>query len=527
MEEQTEVIQNNTAKDRSPESRCSENGPAENRSVENAFAGNRSPAGRKQDVHVPGILLAAPASGSGKTAVSCALMAAFQKKGLAVKACKCGPDYIDPMFHREVLGVDSENLDLFFADEDILQKSYARHGEGADLVITEGVMGYYDGMSLDSAEASSYHVARTLKLPVILVVPGRGAALSLAAVIKGMVEYRRDSGIQGILLNQVSAGLYPRLKEMLERELKSSGHPIPVLGYIPRDPAFCFESRHLGLVTPEETDGLKEQIRKAGDILSETVDLDQILQIAESAVMQEEERTDRWGGRDRPESRKQPDGPCIAVARDRAFCFYYKDNLELLKELGCRLVFFSPLSDRQLPEADGIILGGGYPELDAGDLSSNRSMRDSIRRAIEKGIPCLAECGGFLYLHETLQDENGRDWPMAGIIRGKAFPTGRLSRFGYVEISRREDAGPGTAADSWLAPGEKIRGHEFHYWDSTDNGSSCTAVKPDGKRSWNCIHAEKNLFAGFPHLYLPSCRKFAERFVGKCRNYQKTLPKGD
>lgn len=504
MEEQTEVVQKEAAKNKYPENRSSGNGYS---------------AGRNKGV--PGILLAAPASGSGKTAVSCALMAAFQKKGLAVKACKCGPDYIDPMFHREVLGMESENLDLFFADEDTLQKSYIRHGEGADLVITEGVMGYYDGMSLYSAEASSYHVARTLKLPVILVVSGRGAALSLAAVIKGMTEYRRDSGIRGILLNQVSAGSYPRLKEMLERELKSMGHPISVLGYIPRDPAFCFESRHLGLVMPEETDGLREQIRRAGDMVSETVDLDQILQIAESAAARK--RTDKCGSCDSPDSGKSPDGPCIAVARDRAFCFYYKDNLELLKELGCRLVFFSPLSDRRLPEADGVILGGGYPELYARDLSYNRSMGDSIRRSVGKGIPCLAECGGFLYLHETLQDENGREWPMTGIIRGKAFPTGRLSRFGYVEISRREDAEPGTAADSWLSQGEKIRGHEFHYWDSTDNGSSCTAVKPDGKRSWNCIHTEKNLFAGFPHLYLPSCRKFAERFVAKCK---RELQKG-
>ena len=197
MEKQTEVVQNDAAKDRSPGNRHSENGSAENRSAENAFAGNRSSAGRKQEIL--GILLAAPASGSGKTAVSCALMAAFQKKGFAVKACKCGPDYIDPMFHREVLGVDSENLDLFFTDEDMLEKIYARHGEGADLVITEGVMGYYDGMSLDSAKASSYHVVRTLKLPVILVVSGRGMALSLAAVIKGMAEYRRETGIKGIL----------------------------------------------------------------------------------------------------------------------------------------------------------------------------------------------------------------------------------------------------------------------------------------------------------------------------------------
>ena len=497
MEKQTEVVRNDAAKG------CS--------------------AGRNKGI--PGILLAAPASGSGKTAVSCALMEVFQRKGLAVKACKCGPDYIDPMFHREVLGVDSENLDLFFTDEDTLEKIYVHHGGGADLVITEGVMGYYDGMSLDSAKASSYHVARTLKLPVILVVSGRGAALSLAAVIKGMAEYRRDSGIQGILLNQISAGLYPRLKEMLERELKSMGHPIPVLGYIPRDPAFCFESRHLGLVTPEETEGLKEQIRKAGDILSETVDLEQIVRIAERAAR---ERTDRCGGRDRADSGKRSGGGTrIAVARDQAFCFYYKDNLELLEELGCSLIFFSPLSDRRLPEADGFILGGGYPELYAGNLSSNRGMRDSIRRATEKGVPCLAECGGFMYLHETLQDGNGREWPMAGVIRGKAFPTGRLSRFGYVEIGQNHNGKTDTTADSWLAPGEKIRGHEFHYWDSTDNGSSCTAARPDGKRSWNCIHAEKNLFAGFPHLYLPSCRKFAERFVRKCRNYQKTSGKGE
>ena len=171
MKKQTEVVQNDTEKGRSPGNRYSENGAAESMSAENTFAGNRFSAGRKQGV--PGILLAAPASGSGKTAVSCALMAAFQKKGLAVKACKCGPDYIDPMFHREVLGVDSENLDLFFSDEDTLEKMYACHGEGADLVITEGVMGYYDGMSLDSAKASSYHVARTLKLPVLILLPSQ------------------------------------------------------------------------------------------------------------------------------------------------------------------------------------------------------------------------------------------------------------------------------------------------------------------------------------------------------------------
>lgn len=470
---------------------------------------------------IPGILIAAPSSGSGKTVVSCALMAAFQARGLVVRACKCGPDYIDPMFHREALGVESCSLDLYFSDEDELREEYVRHGAGADILITEGVMGYYDGMALDSTRASSYHVAETLQLPVILVVSGRGAALSLAAVIKGMAEYKADSRIRGVLLNQISAGLYPRMKEMLERELKSMGHDIRVLGYVPRHEAFGFESRHLGLVTPEETAGLKEQLRKAGGILSETVGLDEILKIAGDAAGSFAIGSPAAASSAEETAEK---GPRIAVARDRAFCFYYKDNLELLEKLGCRLVYFSPLSDRNLPDAEGILLGGGYPELYAGKLSANQSMRASVRQAIEKGMPCLAECGGFLYLHETLQDADGVQWPMAGVIKGQAYPAGKLTRFGYAQICLSGEKS--ADGDGWLMPGETIKAHEFHYWDSTDNGRSCTAQKPDGKRSWECIHAENNLFAGFPHLYLPSLKQFAERFADKCRNYQNMAKKG-
>lgn len=488
-------------------------------------------AGRKS---VPGILIAAPASGSGKTVVSCGLMAAFQAGGLNVRACKCGPDYIDPMFHREVLRVESYNLDLFFSDEAALKEGYHRHGAGADILITEGVMGYYDGMALDSIKASAYHVAGTLRLPVILVVSGRGAALTLAAVIKGMVEYKADSRIRGVILNHISAALYPRMKEMLEKEFKTMGQDIRVLGYVPRDEVFGFESRHLGLVTPEETEGLKERLQKAGEILAETVDLDEILQIAEEAAdfcTDDSSAADFYteasftvglsgGGASGAAETPKEVGPRIAVARDRAFCFYYKDNLELLEKSGCRLVYFSPLNDAHLPDAEGILLGGGYPELYAEKLSANQSMCASIRKAIEKGTPCLAECGGFLYLHETLQDADGALWPMAGVIKGRAYPTGKLTRFGYVEIS--SSCGENTGADGWLMPGEKIKAHEFHYWDSTDNGRSCTAKKPGGKRSWDCIHTEKNLFAGFPHLYLPSAKQFAVRFVDKCRNCHKT-----
>ena len=197
-------------------------------------------------MHIPRILIAAPASGSGKTAVTCALLAALKARGLRVRACKCGPDYIDPMFHLEAAGVDSRNLDLFFSGKDGIRDELSRHGADADLVVAEGVMGYYDGRSVDTDEGSSYDVARTLEMPVLLVVNGRGAALSLAALVSGMAAFRPDSNIRGLLLNRVSEMLYPRLKEMLEKELGRSGLDIPVLGYIPEDEAFRLESRHLG-----------------------------------------------------------------------------------------------------------------------------------------------------------------------------------------------------------------------------------------------------------------------------------------
>ena len=217
----------------------------------------------------PGFLLSAVSSNSGKTAAACGLMSAFKQK--RVCACKCGPDYIDPMFHREVLGVDSKNLDLFFSEEDILKEGYLKHTKDADITITEGVMGFYDGMSLDSVKGSSYDVAQTLGLPVILVINARGAAMTLVATVKGIAEFRQDSNIRGILLNRVSAMLYPRLKAMLETELERIGHgEIKVVGYMPEDEAFHLESRHLGLVTPQEMENLQEKVRQAGEILAKT-----------------------------------------------------------------------------------------------------------------------------------------------------------------------------------------------------------------------------------------------------------------
>lgn len=484
---------------------------------------------RKEQKKNPGFLLSAISSNSGKTAAACGLMSAFLQNGKCIRACKCGPDYIDPMFHREVLGIDSKNLDLFFSDEEKLRVGYLRHTLGAELTITEGVMGFYDGMSLDSVKGSSYDVAQTLGLPVILVINARGAAMTLVATVKGIVEFRPDSNIRGILLNRVSAMLYPRLKEMLENELARIGHDeIKIVGYMPENEAFHLESRHLGLVTPQEMENLQEKVRQAGEILAKTVDLELLEQIAgEAAVWKAEvsEESEKIG------SLKSLNYPVrIAVARDEAFCFYYKDNLELLENLGCEVVEFSPLRDEKLPDnISGLILGGGYPELYGKQLSENQSMLTSIRKALmQEKIPCLAECGGFMYLHEEMEDTAGNVWKLVGRIHGKTFPTGKLVRFGYVNLQRNLDEDQiselkerMSIADSWILPGENIRAHEFHYWDSTDSGSDCLAVKPDGKRRWKCIHMEENLVAGYPHVYYPSCKEFAERFVEKCRSGYK------
>ena len=485
---------------------------------------------RKEQKKNPGFLLSAISSNSGKTAAACGLMSAFKQKGKRVCACKCGPDYIDPMFHREVLGIDSKNLDLFFSDEEKLRVGYLRHTLGAEFTITEGVMGFYDGMSLDSVKGSSYDVSRTLGLPVILVINARGAAMTLAATVKGIAEFRPDSNIRGILLNRVSAMLYPRLKAMLETELVQIGHSeIKVVGYMPEDEVFHLESRHLGLVTPQEMENLQEKVKRAGEILAKTVDLELLEEIAgEAAVWKADvsEESEKVGN-----LKSKNDPVKIAVARDEAFCFYYKDNLELLERLGCELIEFSPLHDEKLPDnISGLILGGGYPELYGKQLSENQSMLTSIRKALtQEKIPCLAECGGFMYLHEEMEDTDGKVWKLVGRIKGRTFPTGKLVRFGYVDLQRNLDENPisefkeqMSLADSWILPGENIRAHEFHYWDSTDSGSDCLAVKPDGKRSWECMHLEENLVAGYPHLYYPSCENFAERFVEKCRSgYRK------
>ncbi len=447
---------------------------------------------------IPRIMIAAGASGSGKTTVTCGLLQALVNRGLQTASFKCGPDYIDPMFHSRIIGVPSRNLDPFFCDEETIRFLLTREAEQFQISVMEGVMGYYDGLAGTSLQASSYDLARITETPVVLVVNTRGMSHSVVPVIQGLLHYQEDSRIGGVILNQMSAGLYPEIRALVERECG-----IPVLGYVPRSPELVIGSRHLGLVTPDGVADLQEKLRKMAEILEETVDVDGLLRMAETAS--EISFTP-------PQFPRLPKGQTVrlGLARDEAFCFCYEDNLDLLRRMGAEIVPFSPLRDEALPEGiRGLLLPGGYPELCAEHLAANTSMRISIREALENGLPCLAECGGFMYLHREMEDMEGHVHAGVGFLPGRAYRTEKLGRFGYVTLTAHTSQLLGEA-------GMQIRGHEFHYFDSTCCGDSFHAQKPLRKRGWECMHANETAVLGFPHLYYYSNPEAILHFVKTC-----------
>lgn len=458
-------------------------------------------------VKLPRVMFAAPNSGDGKTTVTCAVLKALLDEDHQLATFKCGPDYIDPMFHSEVVGAPSRNLDLFMLSEKTCRYLLVKNAKQKDIAVIEGVMGYYDGISGQNTAASSYHLANATETPVILIVGCRGAYLSVAALIKGFAEFRKDSNIQGIILNNLSEEMYPSYKALVEKETG-----IPVLGFFPKMKECRLESRHLGLITAAELSGLQELISRLAEQAKKSIDLELLLKIADQApeLEYEEPYIERF--------RKVQ----IAVANDKAFCFYYQDSLELLEEMGAELIYFSPLDDTGLPECDGLILGGGYPELYAKELSGNQKMRGSIREALNQGLPCLAECGGFMYLLDEMEIQEPEGQPlsysMVGAIQGKSFMTKKLNRFGYITLTAQKN--------NLLAnEGEQINAHEFHYSDSTSNGDDCTATKATDGKGWNCIHAGETLFAGYPHIHFWGNPAFADKFISRCLIYQSCLRK--
>ena len=442
-----------------------------------------------------GLLVAAPNSASGKTTVTCALLGALKNRGLDPCAFKCGPDYIDPMFHRSVLGVDSHNLDLFLCGEERVKKLFCRESAGHGFALCEGAMGLYDGLGGTTDRASAWHTADVLDLPILLVVRPKGASLTLAAQLRGLLEFRKNSHIAAILLNDCREMLYRSLAPMLERETG-----LPVVGYLPHLEAGQLQSRHLGLYTAGEIEDLTDRMNILSTTLEQTVDLDRLLSLCGKT----------------PSAVKEKNGEGeipIAVAKDEAFCFTYAETLEEFRRAGLKPVFFSPIHDKKLPRAAALYLPGGYPELYAEALSGNTSMLESIRTAVADGLPTVAECGGFLYLGRTLENEQGQTFPMTGVLPGAGRPAGRLVRFGYAKLKAEQDS-------LLFRAGEELPIHEFHYWDSTDNGAALEAFKPlNPKRRWKCGFVSETLYAGFPHLYFGGGPALADRLAQAARTY--------
>ena len=443
-------------------------------------------------MHLPRILLAATSSGSGKTLLTCGILQTLVNRGMKVSSFKCGPDYIDPMFHTTVIGTHSRNLDTYFTDEKTTRYLLARNSQGMDIAVMEGVMGFYDGVGVTTT-ASSYDLARVTGTPVILLVNGKGMSLTMISMIQGMINFREDANIQGVILNQVSQSTYGSLKELIERECG-----VDVLGYVPNVQDYTLESRHLGLVTPEEIVDLREKLESLASILETCIDIEGLIDIAEQAPHFRYKR---------PELPKLDTTVRVGVARDSAFCFYYEDNLELMEEMGAELVEFSPMHDAHLPDnIDALYLGGGYPELYTHELSANESMKKDIREKLEGGMSCMAECGGFMYLQEEMEDMKGFTVPMVGFLPGHSYHTDRATRFGYVELIPKEGEVPWENHTT-------TKGHEFHYFDSTECGDTFIAKKPTLKKQWTCIQTKKNTMAGFPHLYYYSNPSAAFEFL--------------
>ncbi len=425
-------------------------------------------------------IIAGTHSGCGKTTVVCGILHALAKQR-DVTAFKCGPDYIDPMFHRLVQGVRCHNLDGFMLSPDMINCMISRE---KGTVVIEGVMGFYDGN-----DGSAHHISMITETPAVIVIDCNGMSDSIGAVMNGFLHYRPNR-IAGFIFNRLPPKLIP-LAQRLCRENDTT-----YFGCLP--PGLpSVESRRLGLVTPDSINDIRDKLQVIGEAASENILLDKLLAL------------DSVLSAFTPPEIKKIGSPVISVSRDEAFCFIYEECMELLEKMGCTIRYFSPLRDSRLPECDGLILTGGYPELYAKQLSENHSMLDSIRSRISDGLPYIAECGGFMYLHDEM-DADGL-FKMAGVIHGRVRSADRLVRFGYITMTAQTD-------NLLCKNGESIKAHEFHYYDSTDNGNGFHAVKPDG-REWDCCHVSDRHYAGFPHLNFLSDITTAERFIIKCMEY--------
>ena len=430
-----------------------------------------------------GCMIAGTNSGCGKTTVSIGIMAALKKRGLSVAPFKAGPDYIDTGFHQKACGRESINLDLWLCGEDNIRYLYWYYSQQSDISIIEGVMGLYDGMGCQDSSYSCSHLAKELNLPVILVLDGQGLAMSAAAIIKGFKEFDQNVNIQGVIVNNVSAeGHYQLLRCIIEEKTGTK-----CLGYLPKNINFSLPERHLGLIPACESDILQENLRQLALTIEEHIDLELLYDLCAEPLQAEMPiRVDNFIF----EHKVQFSSKTIGLAYDEAFHFYYRPNLDLIKMLGARIISFSPLKSSILPECDAVYIGGGFPEIFAEKLSLNVSFRQSLKKRLEEGVKCYAECGGLMYLCQGITDSAKKRYKMTGFIPADALMTNKLQRFGYVTVA--------------TARGNRIPAHEFHYSllkEDIPLNYSFLVEKPVSRRQWQCGVTKKNTTAGYPHLH--------------------------
>lgn len=420
------------------------------------------------------IIIASNSSSGGKTTVTLGLMKALMNRNFEVQGYKVGPDYIDSAFHEHITGKASRNLDIFLMGEKGVKASFSR-GKG-DYGIVEGVMGLYDGKGLTS-EYSTAHVSKLLKLPVLLVITPKAQSLTLCAEISGLINFE-DIEIAGIILNNIDESYYVLLKNAIEYNFKGK---VKVFGYLPKEESLNLKSRHLGLVQSSEVDGLDKKIQKCSELLEKYVKLDELLKHFS--------KTEKFEDSYHLEDKKLK----IAVAKDKAFSFYYKENLELLEEAG-EVQYFSPLKDKELPQnIDFLYIGGGYPEVFKEELSNNKTMLSSINSELSKGLRCYAECGGLMYLMESIEGKE-----MTSFFKGHAHMSTKLQNFGYSEIEV-------TKENEVMPKFTRINCQEFHKsYIETDEIRVYTLTKEtyDGKQqNWNCGYVKNNTLAAYPHVH--------------------------
>jgi cobyrinic acid a,c-diamide synthase len=446
------------------------------------------------------LVLAGTRSGCGKTSVCLGLLRALARRGLRVQPFKAGPDFIDPGLHAAAAGRESCNLDTWMMPEPAVRECFARLAAGADVAVLEGVMGLFDGRGGAVEEGSTAHLAKLLDLPVILVLDAASKARSLAAEALGFARFDPGLRFLGCLANRVAS---PR-HEQIVREAMGLAPELPLLGCLRRDEAIGLGSRHLGLVTAQDAADLDVRLEALADWVEQSLDLDALVAslpgIADLPVPADAARLDA------------PKGARVGVARDRAFCFCYAENLRLLAAAGAELAFFSPLADAALPEGlDGLYLPGGYPELAARELADNAAMRAAVRGFCAAGRPVWAECGGYMYLLETLVDGAGTEQPMCGALPGRARMCARRAALGYRQAR--------TLAPGPLGPaGTVLRGHEFHYSEAEGTAGARPAFLLAGAGGETSDgQASGNVIGGYFHAHLASNPAVAAAFVAACR----------